>query len=88
MFRIFPIVFFCQTFYSRFYHQPKHNSSRDLVTLQLTQDQAEKVYDALSNNVNNRMLSGMGPSSNINRRRRKNRKSNVLTVFIISISNL
>ena len=82
MFRIFPIAFFCQTFYSWFYHQPKHNSSRDLVTLQLTQDQAEKVYDALSYNVNNRMLSGMGPSSNMNRKRRKNRKSKVLTVIV------
>lgn len=83
MFRIFSIVIFCQTYYSRFY-QPHQNSSQDLVTLQLTRDQAEKVYDALSTDVNNRMLSNMGPSltSNMNRRtRRKNRKSNVLTEF-------
>ena len=83
MFRICPIVFFCQTFYSRFY-QPQQNSSQDLVTLQLTRDQAEQVYDALSPNLGNRMLSKMGPSStsNMNRRtRRKNRKSNVLKQF-------
>ena len=80
----FRLHFFAKLFIlgSIIIHQPQHNSSRDLVTLQLTQDQAEKVYDALSYNVNNRMLSGMGPSSNMNRKRRKNRKSKVLTVIV------
>ena len=46
------------------------------MTLQLTLDQAEKVYDILNDSNVNRMLPGMGKTSNMNRRKKK-RKSNV-----------
>ena len=77
MFRIFLIIFFCQTIYSSI-HGPKQNISQAQgnVTLQLTLDQAEKVYDIPNDSKVNRMLPGMGQTSNMNRRKRK-RKSNV-----------
>ena len=70
MFRIFSIIFFCQTIYSSI-HDPKQNISQGNVTLQLTLDQAEKVYDSLNDSNVNRMLPGMGQTSNMNRRKRK-----------------
>ena len=81
MFRIFSILILWQTIYSRF-HQPQQNSSQDQVTLHLTQAQANKVYDVLNNDIDNRMLPGMGQSSK--RRKGKYRKSNVLPELLIS----
>lgn len=73
MFRIFSTIFFCQTIYSSFHH-PKQNVSQDYVTLQLTLDQANKFYDFLNDSNDNRMLPGMGQTSNMNRRKRKRKR--------------
>ena len=85
MFRIFSILIFCQTIYSRF-HNPTQNSSQDHVSLHLTQAQASKVYDVLNNDIDNRMLSGTGQSSK--RRKGKYRKSNVLAKLLSHLTNL
>ena len=59
MFRIFSIIFFCQTIYSSIHH-PEQNISQKNVTLQLTLDEANKVLDILNDSNANRMLPGMG----------------------------
>ena len=78
MFCIFSILILWQTIHSQF-HPSSQNNSQEHVTLHLTQSQANKVYDVLNNDIDNRMLPGMGQSSK--RRKGKYRKSNVLNLF-------